>query len=626
MNTAFQPIECATVVHEQQTLYAPQFEDHYYASDPASADGVAETDYVFIEGNQLAERFRQLPEHGVFVIGETGFGSGLNFFRATLCFLEHAPESARLFFYSSEKHPLPADVFSAIQQQRVWIPPALLRAFKECPIPATPGFHTRQLAAGRIHLCLMYGDSNALWALAQVQCDAWFLDGFAPSTNPDMWQEELFRTLAHRSKPGATLATFTAAGFVRRGLQQAGFLVERKKGFGRKREMLVAEHLDQWRPSRSQPRQVAIIGAGLAGCTMARALAELGCQVTLYDGRGLAQGASGNLAGVLYTSASPHFTAQNRFYQSSFFHALAWMRRLGFPANAEQGALNGVWHVPSNEAFMPRTRQALEAGYWPPEELFFGEYGGQPSACFARAGYVSPPLWCQQLIEHPGIQLVQQHVQALEATPSGWQLILETPIANTAATFDDVVLCTSHKTPQLLDTGPARLRSVRGQVSLVQATEASREWQQAVCHQGYLAPALDGVHAVGATFNRHDQSSIPFPEEDAANIAALREALPEHWQALGGERLDLVGSRVSMRCYSPDSLPMAGAAVDAHGNQIPGLWLSIGHGGRGITHTPLCADLVAAEMLALPLPCDQLLQQALTPARFYRRAQRRQKS
>lgn len=625
MSQPFQPIECATVVHADQTLYAPRFGDHYYASAEASADGVAETDYVFIQGNALAERFRQLPEHGFFVIGETGFGSGLNFFRAALCFLEHAPASCRLFFYSSEKHPLPAAVFAAIQQQRAWLPPTLSSGF-DCPIPATPGFHNRLFAAGRIHLCLMYGDSNALWPLARVQCDAWFLDGFAPSKNPDMWREELFHALAGRSKAGATLATFTAAGFVRRALQQAGFKVERKKGFGRKREMLVAEFAGQWEPARIKPRQVAVIGAGLAGCTTARALAELGCTVTLYDGRGLAQGASGNLAGVLYSSASSHFTAQNRFYQSSFFHTLAWMQRLEFPARAEQGALNGVWHLPKNASQLPRTRKALEAGYWPPEELLLGEYGGQPAACFAHAGYVSPPLWCQQLIDHPGIQLVPQDVQALKATEPGWQLLTADPAANAAAVFDEIVLCTSHETPRLLDTGPARLRALRGQVSLVQATAASRQWQQAVCHQGYLTPALGGVHAVGATFNRNDRSDVPAPTEDAANIAALQAALPEHWQALGGERLEVVGSRASLRCYGPDSLPLAGAAVNARGDNIPGLWLSVGHGSRGLTHTPLCADLIAAEMLALPLPCDQLLLEALAPARFYLRAQRKRPS
>lgn len=621
MNEAFQPIECAAVVHEHQTLYAPRYDDHYYASDAASADGVAETDYVFIEGNHLAERFRQLPEHGFFVIGETGFGSGLNFLRAALCFLEHAPASSRLFFYSSEKHPLPAAVFDAIQQQRAWIPPVLLHAFQTCPIPATPGFHTRQIAEGRIHLCLMYGDSNALWPLARAHCDAWFLDGFAPSKNPDMWQADLFRALADHSKAGTTLATFTAAGFVRRALQQAGFQVERKKGFGHKREMLIAEFPDQWEPSGLKPRHVAVIGAGLAGCTTARALAEFGCTVTLYDGQGLAQGASGNLAGVLYTSASPHFTAQNRFYQSSFFHALAWMQRLGFPADAEQGALNGVWHVPTHASLMERTRQALIAGYWPEEELSCGEYDGQQGACFTRAGYISPPLWCQHLIKHPDIHLVEQQVQAVQAIQAGWQVLSEALVAS----FDDVVLCTSHETPQLLDTGFARLRRVRGQVSLVQATESSKEWQQAACHQGYLTPALGGLHAVGATFNRQDESTIPFPEEDAANIAALQDALPRHWQALGGEQLRIADSRVSMRCYSPDSLPLAGAAVDANGDRIPGLWLSVGHGGRGITHTPLCADLIAADMLALPLPCDQLLQEALSPARFHLRAERKQR-
>mgnify|MGYP001202524634 FL=1 len=614
MNDVFQPIEPAAVVRDGTALYAPRFDDHYYANSPASADGVAETDYVFIDGNALTERFCQLPEQSVFVIGETGFGSGLNFFRAATRFLEQAPASCRLFYYSSEKHPLPLPEFAAIQRQRPWIPAELLHDFVANPAPAAPGFHKRVLAGGRIHLCLLYGDSGALWPLARLRCDAWFLDGFAPRKNPDMWRDELFQALARRSSAGATLATFTAAGFVRRGLQQARFLVERRKGFGGKREMLVARFPGEWRPARIRPRQVAVIGAGLAGSTTARALAELDCRVTVYDGRGVAQGASGNPAGVLYCSATPHFSDRNRFYQSSYFHALAWLRRLGFPADPAQGRLNGVWHLPTDAGRLERMRKAQEAGYWPPEELQFGTHAGRAGACFVHAGYLSPPLWCQRLLTHAGVRLLQQRVRSLQAAPGGWRIESE---AGTEE-FDAVVLCAGHETQRLLDTGPARLRTLRGQITLVKATAASQRWRQAVCHSGSVIPAVGGLHVVGATFNRGNDSLAPDPADDAANIVALRAALPMYWQELGGVALTLAGSRVGLRCYSADSLPLAGPAADAAGQAIPGLWISAGHGSRGLTSTPLCADLIAAQLLALPLPCDGRLQEALVPARFYR--------
>ncbi|WP_174874559.1 tRNA (5-methylaminomethyl-2-thiouridine)(34)-methyltransferase MnmD [Vogesella oryzae] len=178
--------------------------DVYFSRD----SGIDETRHVFINNNLLPERFAALAEHAVFRIGETGFGTGLNFLVAWQVFLQYAPASARLAFVSTEKHPLSV----ADLQQALALWPALqheaaqlLQQYAALP----PGWHRFVLEGGRISLTLLVGD--ALDTLPQLDAciDAWFLDGFAPSRNPDMWQPALFAQLARLSAPGATLATFT---------------------------------------------------------------------------------------------------------------------------------------------------------------------------------------------------------------------------------------------------------------------------------------------------------------------------------------------------------------------------------------------------------------------------------
>lgn len=200
--------------------------------------GLEETRYVFLQHNRLSERFAALHSGDCMTVGETGFGTGLNFLCCWQLFEQQAPEDAQLHFISVEKFPLTA---ADLQQALALWPPLqdyseqLLQAYKNI----RPGRQTLLFAGGRVRLTLLVGDASVQLAQLDKQIvDAWFLDGFAPAKNPEMWTEELFGLLAQLSAPGATLATFTSAGFVRRGLQAAGFAMQRNKGFGFKRQML----------------------------------------------------------------------------------------------------------------------------------------------------------------------------------------------------------------------------------------------------------------------------------------------------------------------------------------------------------------------------------------------------
>lgn len=609
----FAALTPARLQWHEHTPVAEQFDDPYFSRD----DGAAESDHVFVAGNRLAERFRALPPTGHFIIGETGFGSGLNFLRAARCFLAQAPAQVRLHFISTEKHPLlRADAERALSR---WPEPAPLMAELLRDWPAvTPGFHRRELAGGRISLTLLQGDSVAMLAQCDLAVDAWFLDGFAPARNPAMWQPALFAELARLSRPGTTLATFTAAGFVRRGLMEQGFRMTRVPGFGRKREMLCGDFGDAvWQPRETTSVDpVLVIGAGLAGASCARSLARAGVRVTVLDPLGIANAASGNLAGVVYTTPSAHPTAQNRFYQSSYLHALHWLAREGFPANELDGRLSGVLQYAKDARLADKAEAALASGLWPESEVqALTEARG--ALQLLRGGYLSPARWCHYLLDHEHIECLPRAALALVREAQGWRV--DTDQGPLYATH--VVLANSHQALQLVSVPEVRLKQIRGQVTHVRATDASRQWQQAVCHAGYLTPAIQGVHCVGATFNLHDANPAASAADDAANLDELKQQLPAYWQQLGGEQAQIEGQRVGFRCQSTDFLPLAGPVPGQ-----TGLWLSIAHGSRGITGTPLCADLITSQMLGLPAPVDRDMKEALAPARFMRRQARHQPS
>jgi tRNA 5-methylaminomethyl-2-thiouridine biosynthesis bifunctional protein len=215
--------------------YAREFQDVYFSTD----HGLQETEYVFLQGNALTERWQNLT-HQTFTIAETGFGTGLNFLCAAKLWLALAPNNAQLHFISTEKYPLSqVDITQALA---LWpelsqISTPLLTEYTHAIQSGTPLL----LFESRIKLSLLIGDATlGLQALNlhHTSVDAWFLDGFSPAKNPDMWQPALFAQIAALSNTQSTFATFTSAGDVRRGLIAAGFAVQKKTGFGKKREML----------------------------------------------------------------------------------------------------------------------------------------------------------------------------------------------------------------------------------------------------------------------------------------------------------------------------------------------------------------------------------------------------
>ena len=624
-----------------------QYGDVYFSR----ASGIEETTHVFLAQNDLAARFAALQPGERLVIGETGFGTGLNFLCAWRLFEQHAPTGTRLHFVSVEKHPLTRDDLAralALWPELNELGEQLLAHY----VAVNPGFQQFRLADGRVSLTLLVGDAQESLAKLDAQIDAWFLDGFAPAKNPQMWQPELFAQLARLSAPGATLGTFTSAGLVRRGLIEVGFQMQRAPGWGTKREILRGHFTGQsaaaekpWyaRPSyRPAQRQALVVGAGLAGCASAASLAARGWQVTVLERHGeIAQEGSGNPQGVLYLKLSAHGTALSQLVASGFGYTRRLLQNLQRGRNWDAcGVLQLAYDAKESErqaglaeAFPASLLQAVDRAQ---AEQLAGVTLTAGGLFYPDAGWAHPPALCRWMIERPGIELLrhQQPLQ-LRRADDQWQafdgdrLLAQAPV---------VVLAGAAEAAQFSQSGWLPLKRIRGQITGLPATEQSASLQTVLCAKGYVAPARDGLHTLGASFNFDQTDPAPSEAEHRSNLEMLQELSQDLYQRLNADERPIseLDGRVAMRCTSPDYLPIIGPLADApafaqayaalskDARQVPdtpcpwldGLYVNTAHGSRGLITTPLSGELLAAWLDGEPLPVPRAIAEACHPNRF----------
>lgn len=626
-----------------------QFADVYFSR----TDGLGETRHVFLAGNQLTERFSAMKPEAQLVIGETGFGTGLNFLCTWQLFNQTAPAGARLHFISVEKYPLSSH--DLCQALRLWPElTAQATALQAQYVAVHPGFQTFTFEQGRIRLTLLVGEAQERLAQLQGQIDAWFLDGFAPAKNPQMWTPELFAQLARLSAPGASLGTFTSAGFVRRGLQDVGFTMQRVSGYGRKREILRGKFptahptssIPPWyepAPLPAGPRQAIVIGAGLAGCATAASLAQRGWQVTLLEQHGnIAQEGSGNPQGMLYLKLSAHGTALSQLIMSGFGYTRRLLQQL---PSGSHWAPCGLLQLAMDERTQQRQQQLAEhfpaTLLHPLDATQATHQAGIPlthgGLLFPEAGWLQPAALCRQLLQQPGITLQTNHkVLQLQHHQGRWQALGAD--AKILASAPVMVLANAASAQQLTPAEWLPLKRIRGQTTCLSATPGSRHLRMVVCGEGYIAPAYQNQHTLGATFNFSATDLQPNPREHGENLDQLAALSAPLHQALGAEHQDLtqLQGHVAFRCTSPDYLPLVGPLADpsafrqAYGvlakdarqqpdipcPWLPGLYVNTGHGSRGLITAPLCGELLAAWITKEPLPVTRAVAHGCHPNRF----------
>ena len=628
--------------------YSAVFGDVYFSRE----DGLAETRHVFLQHNQLSERWQGLAQDH-FTIAETGFGTGLNFLCAWQLWQQSAPAHARLHFVSVEKFPLSHAELS--QALALWPAlaeqaQALLAQYQQI----CTGWHRLVFDQGRVQLTLIIGD--ALESLQQLRgkVDAWFLDGFAPSRNPEMWQPALFAAMARLSHQGDTLqrtsfATFTSAGLVKRGLAAAGFTVNKVPGHGRKREMLCGSFGPEAAPAplsekqRPNDKRAIVIGGGIAGAASAAALAERGWQVTLIEQEPeLASQASGNPLGVLYPKLTRQDVPLGRLSLLAYLHSLRWLQRLQL--DTKDHARCGMLQLAFDEAEYERGQAILQRQL--PEELVHwvdqqqasalaGVTMDYPALYFPQAGWVRPQAYCQALCAHENIQLLLgskvlrlQRGSDLASTGEHglWQaygehgLLAEAPV---------VIIANANAARELAPNAQLPLEPVRGQITRLHAPESGPSLRTLLCTDGYISPEIAGEYCLGATFSPKDEGTEHRTIDDASNLDLLARMAPALHEQLQHQ---VITGRAALRCTSPDYLPLVGPLLDhlklqAHPPRYnadpvsslpwqPGLYVNTGHGSKGLTTAPLAAEMLASSICAEPAPVDASLLAALDPNRF----------
>ena len=639
---------------EPQSL---QFEDIYFCR----GSGAEESQYVFLRHNDLPQRWLG---RDCFTVAETGFGTGLNFLLTWQCWRETANTDQRLHFLSFEKHPLRKDDLTRALSAWPQLDQFAQELLDSYP-PLVRGFHRIHLEQGRVILTLLFGDVHDVLPSLQATVDAWYLDGFDPARNPQMWSESLFRQLAAKTAVGGTFATFTAAGWVRRGLQAAGFIVEKSPGFGHKREMLhgrLPEAIRQnsrtpWfdLPSGRAVGRAVVIGTGFAGAASAHRLAERGWQVdVLEEAASPATKASGNPAGVFYPALTADYSIYGRFYLTAYGHALAEFKRLQ-RAGIDYGRLGtGVLHLAWSEKLYQRQRAILNAlgedsglAQWINSEQAAALSGvklASEGLYYPQAAWMSPVVFCSNLLaSQTNIQChFQTKVARLERNGDSWHLF--DPAGESVAEADVVVIAAGVELKNLTPCEWLPMTVARGQLSVAPATAQSRELKYAICHEGYLIPAVDGGHCIGASYAQNDSDLTVREVDQAHNLAMLQRHLPGFHQLL--DPTESLHNRVGLRATTPDQLPIIGPIPDReaflrnyaelhHGRRpecyptaeyLPGLYLFGGLGSRGLTSALLGAELLACQIGGEPLPMEKELVDAVSPARFLVRDLKRKKS
>lgn len=660
MSKPFIPIVTADIKWYQNLPFSLQFNDLYYSA----SSGINQSRHVFIDGNNLLERWSGLSKDSTisFNIGEAGFGTGLNFLLTWSLWLEHAPSSASLHYIACEKHPLTRD--SLIKCFNNW--PELSAQSSEFidqyPV-LTPGTHHLIFAAGRVKLTLLLGDAVACFEqltlcgdslleakLRTQYIDAWYLDGFSPKKNEAMWTNELIQIIALLSKEGSTLATYSAAAVVKSTLAACGFNITKRKGFAPKRHMLSATFLTTgsyrlkqrqtpWHvaePSEYKDKTAIIIGAGLAGCFLAHSLAKRGWAITLIEENDrIAACGSGNEQAVLFPKLSGYQSPFTEFMLMAFLYAHQVYQKL--LTHLPLGELNGSLALAYNAK---EQKSQQESAHWLdayPElaQLLSAkdasDYAGIELAYAGLfipfSGWINSPALCHYLINHPRISLI--------TSTKADDLVFEDPCWRVGQYLAPVViLATSHRLNEFEQTKHLPIKLIHGQMTQIKATQESSALKIPVCAQGHVLPQTNGTHYLGATYNLGINYSHTTDKDNALNQEKARLIAPGiHWST------EVSAQWAGVRVATPDYLPLLGPIANEkefltrysglHSNSkrwiaeagayYQGLYVCSGFGSRGLTTIPLSAEWLAAlinnELSAAP----SHLIQAVSAARFIRR-------
>lgn len=594
---SFDPVREARIDFDDAAApRSPDYGDIYHPR----AGALQQAEHVYLRGSGLPGRWQGRAR---FVILETGFGLGHNLLATWDAWRRDPGRCERLWFISIDKHPPRRDDLARAHAHSPLadLAATLLAAWP----PATPDFHRIDLAGGQLSLLLAWADVAQALRELTASVDAFFLDGFAPERNPDMWQPHALRHLRRLAAPQASVATWTVAGAVRETLRAAGFAVHKAPGSGGKREITLGRfaphHVAEAPPGRRAGAlgQAVVVGAGLAGAMAARALAQAGISTTVLERqRQPATQASGNAAGLYHgvihgalhgalhgghrgvnhnvvegaIHAARHLAAEGahaRWLRAAALHAhrcYAPLVAQGLVAGQTAGLLRGARDLPWADMHASLAALGLPAAWaeaLTPEQA--AQRGGlrcaNPAWLMHHAGWVAPADLVRHALATPGVQWRGGvNVQALRRRGERWQLLGGQGLdgqSQVLAEAEHVVLANAADAVRLLGRAPGAWLLQRGQVS--QATLPGHALPLPLA-DGSCAVDLGGNQLLfGATAQADDDDPLVRDDDHRHNLARLQQLTG--W-ALPDVAPGLLQGRVGWRLQTIDRLPWIGPTAD----------------------------------------------------------------
>lgn len=637
MNT--QPIVPATIsLTDDGVPWSPHYADIYHSR----AGARTQARHVFLAGNDLPQRWQRRQR---FVVLETGFGLGHNFLATWQAWRDDPARCDRLVYVAIERRPCTAPTLRSLHDHAGTSDELSQRLADAWP-PLTHNLHPLSFEDGRVQLLLALGDVQDWLRELVAEVDAFYLDGFSPARNPEMWQPRLCKALARLAAPDASLATWTAASGLRDGLRAAGFEVRKAQGTGGKRDITLARYAPAFAPRRpparlgstSSDRHAVIVGAGLAGCATAHALALQGWSSTVIDRHAeMAQETSGNPAGLFHGIVNAQDGTHARYNRAA---AMLAQRRVAeaIQRHGVSGSVSGLLRLDDAD---PDTLDQVRHRLGLPLD-----YVGVADAARARelsglrlprggwhfpgGGWVHPGGLCAAWLADAAPRRLRAEVASLRRSGHEWHVLdARGAVIECCAV---VVLANAHDALRLLQAPAWPVDTIRGQVSFAPWGELAPLVAPGlpIAGTGYLLPDVQGRAVFGATSQPDDADPAVRVADHATNLAQLARlvGLP-----LAADPARMQG-RTGWRCSARDRLPIIGPVPDdespaARHDQprlIPrreGLYVHLGLGSRGITWAALGAQALAAWITGAPAPLESSLLDAIDPGRFVSRSRRR---
>ncbi|MGZ9711583.1 FAD-dependent 5-carboxymethylaminomethyl-2-thiouridine(34) oxidoreductase MnmC [Glaciimonas sp. GNP009] len=640
-------------------------------SDPASAEGIARDESINTIIDTVVEKsvntsantsmnnllgiaspIDQWQQQDCFTILDTAFDAGGHFLATWQSWCEHPERPQQLHYLAlmptsfsiaelTEAHATwPEWAMHAQELRAVW--PTLMA-----------GFHRLYLAHNKIVLTLMIGDSGKCLQQIEARINTFYVHGPAQQ----LWPLPLLGRLNRLAIPNARLTIVDLSDRQQKSLEQAGFvfenpaIVDNTKNSAGFANTAIAYFLPRWQPTlpTSNPsqnqRHAIIIGAGLAGAAACQRLTLRGWKVSLIERHAdIAQEASGNAVGIFMPVLSRDDNPTSRLSRAAYLFARHVWESLGGIGNAFSGASCGVLQIArdadqadAQRRWAAQAKHPNDYAQWLTQSAASALLGTEVNHGgwrFPGGGWVHPRSLCQTMLEACGERLemhFNRSVSSLIKTVDGWQVCDDK--GKGIASAPVVIMANGMGALTFPQTRDLPLTAIRGQVTYLHEDSAPNI-TQVLCGDGYLTPAADGWHSLGATYDE-DHEEILRQKSQNENIVRLQKILPD-WK-VDTAQLPLAG-RVGFRCVSTDRLPLIGALPDPITNsalrepqlkdlpRFPGLYGLLGFASRGLIWAPLAAELLAAELNGEPLPIEAELAAAVDPARFLLRTQRRKKS